>query len=308
MKHIGAAFNLDELKQRITTLRSQMPNSMSSNSNRTLYQCEICQDTGTINEYVKIDSGYRDKEGGIIYFDALKVDAKGNLPLCECYQEKIFAKYNATAGMKPNEQLRTFEGEETVIDEENKFAYVQARNFVKHIEEHLKEGTWLYIHGDPFRAREKGTSGSGTGKSYLTHCIGNKLTEMKQRAIYVTEDKLFEEIRATYNKNSDETESQVMYKYQNVPILLIDDLFKSKITEWVEDKLFHLLNNRLRPGMVTIINSNFAPNRIEEQMPKNGVFVQSRIIGQAVLLEMIGKDRRRGIAKKRMQDLMNNGL
>jgi DNA replication protein DnaC len=125
---------------------------------------------------------------------------------------------------------------------------------------------------------------------------------MKYKAIYVTEDKLFEEIKETYNRKSDETEREVLWKYENVPILLIDDLFKSMTTDWTEDKLFHLLNNRMQPGKVTIINSNYAPNRIEITMPKNGKAIASRILGQAILIEMIGRDRRRAQAVRRFKE------
>src|SRR5574341_290415 len=163
-------------------------------------------------------------------------------------------------------------------------------------------GTWLYLYGDDERAKLAGKAAFGTGKSHLTHCIGNYLTQNKYKAIYTTEDKLFEEIKATYNRDAEESETEVLWKYENVPILLIDDLFKSKTTDWTEDKLFHLLDKRICPGKVTIINSNYAPNRIELTMPKNGKAISSRIIGQAVMIEMIGKDRRRAQAKKRLSE------
>ncbi|MFH5187014.1 hypothetical protein ACHHV8_36500 [Paenibacillus sp. TAB 01] len=57
--------------------------------------------------------------------------------------------------------------------------------------------------------------------------------------------------------------------------------------------MFHLLDHRNCPGKVTIINSNYAPNRIEIAMERTGNAVSSRIFGQAVLVEMIGTDRRR---------------
>lgn len=224
---------------------------------------------------------------------------------CECHYNKMFEQYNASAGMKPDERTHTFEASE--IDIENRHHFVQCRGFVTNIDYHLENGSWLYICGDDERAQKLGLSAFGTGKSHLTHCIGNKLTEMRQRAIYVTEDKLFEEIKATYSKNSDETEREVMHKYENVPILLIDDLFKSKTTDWTEDKLFHLLNHRMQPGKVTIINSNYAPNRVEVTMPKNGKAIASRILGQAILIEMIGKDRRREQAKRRYREQHESG-
>jgi DNA replication protein DnaC len=221
--------------------------------------------------------------------------------LCECQREAVFAKYSATSGMKPNERDRTFEG--ATVDEDNQLAFSQVRKFIEYIDQHLAAGSWLYIYGDEERAKKENKSAYGTGKSYVTHCAGNMLTAMKKKAIYVTEDKLFEEIKATYNRGADETESEVMFRYENVPILLIDDLFKSKTTDWTEDKLFHLLNNRQQPGRVTIINSNYAPNRISLTLPKNGPAIASRILEQSVLIEMVGTDRRRKKAIERHREV-----
>ncbi|MCI3922447.1 DnaA/Hda family protein [Paenibacillus sp. TRM 82003] len=248
-----------------------------------------------------MDSGTLNSKGEPMMVQVVKTDPKtGKPPLCECHAEKIFEKYNASAGMKATERNRFFETAD--IDEQNQAAFVQARQFVQHIEHHLETGSWLYIYGDEERAKKFNASAYGTGKSYLTHCIGNYLTQIKARAIYTTEDKLYADIKATYSRDSEETEGEVMWRYENVPILMIDDMFKSKVTDWVEDKAFHLLNNRLMPGKVTIINSNFAPNRINLVLPKNGPAIASRILGQAALIEMIGKDRRRGAAKKRYME------
>lgn len=214
-----------------------------------------------------------------------------SLELCVCQKEAIFAKYNASAGMKPNEQERTFEN--SVIDDENAQAFKQCENFVDNIETHLQHGRWVYIHGDEERAAKFNKSAYGTGKSHLTHCIGNRLTAIRQKAIYVTEDKLYQDIKSTYRKDSEESESEVIWRYENVPILLIDDMFKTKVTDWVEDKAFHLLDNRLQPGKVTIINSNYSPNRIHTVMPAKGPAISSRIFGQSILIEMVGKDRRK---------------
>jgi len=269
-------------------LRSQQPTSTTL----SLHECSICQDTGTINVIERYDTGSCYSDGRPIISERIKVDpATGRPPLCDCMKEKVFEKYNATAGMKPNERNRCFDMAE--IDEENRPKFDQARRFVAHIDEHLAAGTWMYIFGDAERARPRGLSEVGTGKSYLTHCIGNELSKLKYRAIYITEDKLFEEIKSTYQRDSEESESDVLFRYQNVPILLIDDLFKSKITDWAEDKLFHLLNNRLTPGKVTIINSNYALHRIELICPKTGPAIASRILGNAIGIEMIGRDRRK---------------
>lgn len=254
----------------------------------------LCDGDGTVNTFRWVEDEKYRYNGKIIPHQIAVVET------CQCHKDRIFEKYNASSGMKPDERIRTFDN--AVIDEENRTIIAQCRRFLEHIDDHLKAGTWLYICGDDDRAKKVGKSAFGTGKSYITHCMGNYLTQHRYKAIYTTEDKLFEEIKGTYSKDSEETETQVLWRYENVPILLIDDLFKTKTTDWTEDKLFHLLDKRVCPGKVTIINSNFAPNRIELTMPKNGAAIASRIIGQSILIEMIGRDRRRDQALKRRRE------
>ncbi|MFH5187015.1 hypothetical protein ACHHV8_33010 [Paenibacillus sp. TAB 01] len=141
---------------------------------------------------MKVDEGDRDELGNVIYRERerLRVDENGYPPLCDCYSKTIFESCNASAGMKPNERERLFST--AVIDTENRQFFIQAHNFVKNIDAHLKSGTWLYIYGDEHRAKQRGLSAYGTGKSYLTHCIGNELTKLKQRAIYITDGPAFQ--------------------------------------------------------------------------------------------------------------------
>lgn len=285
-----AARTIEEMKRRGKIYQSATTNLTKSNDAKPP-ECSLCNDLGTtLSERWITDDSYTYNGRQIPHLVA-------TITTCECHKQKIFDKYNASAGMKPSERERTFET--SIIDMENKESFQKARQFVDKIEFHLKTGTWFYIYGDEERAKKENKSAWGTGKTHLTHCIGNFLTQRKQKAIYTTEDKLYQDIKSTYSRDSDETESEVMYRYENVPILLIDDMFKSKVTDWVEDKAFHLLNNRCTPGKVTIINSNYAPNRIEKTLEKNGKAIASRILGQAILMEMIGKDRRRQKARER---------
>jgi DNA replication protein DnaC len=267
----------------------------STESKKDEPRCRVCNDVGTLHTTRWVEDESYTYNGKPMPVQVSTVE------LCECQREAVFNKYSAAAGMKPNERQRTFDS--SMIDAENDRAFTQVRKFIENIDHHLVNGSWLYIYGDEERAKKESKSAYGTGKSHLTHCAGNLLTAMKKKAIYVTEDKLFEEIKATYSRDADETESEVIYRYENVPILLIDDLFKSKTTDWTEDKLFHLLNNRQQPGRVTIINSNYAPNRISLTLPKNGPAIASRVLEQAVLVEMVGTDRRRKKAIDRHREV-----
>ncbi|MBB6672606.1 ATP-binding protein [Cohnella nanjingensis] len=186
---------------------------------------------------------------------------------------------------------RTFRSAE--IDEDNRKAFEEAADFIRNIDDHRKEGTWIYIYGDSAKASAQSKSAYGTGKTYLMQCIANALAHRNIPSIYVTEETLFGEIKSTYQRNSDENEQDVLRRYYTIPILMIDDLFTANYTDWSEGKLFSILDSRYNEDKITIMTSNFATGRIETKLPENGGKIGSRIVGKSILIEMLGKDRRR---------------
>lgn len=268
-----------------TTLNSQNTMTTSTQfetstgtSSLTTPDC-TCGGTGTVNVF-----GWIHPENGIPY-ETVKMAP------CVCQAAEKAARYNPRASMSAEERGRSFST--AVVDAENKMAFSQCYKFAESIKGHIEAGRWLYISGDDKRAKEQGLSAFGTGKTYVTHCIANMLADMGVPALFVTEAHLYAEIKASYNRGSNFDEADVLEKYERAPVLLIDDMFKTKITDWSEDKLFHLLDKRDCKGRVTIINSNYNPNRISEMLPKNGGAVESRIVGRSIRIEMIGRDRRR---------------
>jgi len=256
------------------------------------YECSKCCDTGTINEFIWVDSDILLPDGTPLKVEKIRIDpATGKPPLCECHYTKMFQKYNAALGMKEEERQHTFKSAE--IDDDNRMHYEIAVEFVRNIDKHRELGTWLYIFGDERRAREFSCSAYGTGKTYLMNCIANALNHRKIPSIYVKEEKMFSDIKSTYNKESDETEWQVLDRYYRIPILFIDDLFSAQYTsEWAEAKLFSILENRMGDKKITIITSNYAADRIRDRLPINGAKIASRIIQECQQIEMIGRDRR----------------
>lgn len=247
--------------------------------------CPKCDYTGTINTFKWVQP-----EGYPIPYQVASVE------LCDCHHERQFRKYNAADTFTAKEKEYTFKN--AIIDEGNIQQYTKAIEFVKNIHQHMESGTWLYIFGDELRAeevsKEKGYTleAFGTGKTYLMQCMANAFAYRRIPALYVTEETLFGDIKSTYNKNSDESEADILSRYYNVPILMIDDIFTASYTEWSEGKLFSIIDERQKKGKLTIMTSNYALGRISQRLQMNGGKIASRIRGQAELIEMIGRDRR----------------
>ncbi|MGF6352469.1 DNA replication protein DnaC [Paenibacillus sp. 4624] len=263
------------------------PTTLNSSSETSNEGCPKCKYTGTITDLRWVeDDEYKKPDGTPMKREVTTVK------LCDCFYERQFQNYNPTDGLAEKEKGYTFSV--AVIDEENKTQLKLATDFVRNIKEHMEKGSWMYIFGDDLRAREKNVSAFGTGKTYLMVCIANALAHRKIPGIYVTEDDLFGAIKETYGKKADESESEVLKRFRQVPILMIDDIFTAQYKDWAEDKLFSILNGREREGKVTIMTSNYELERIPSRLPINGAKLVSRIKGRIGEreIEMIGRDRR----------------
>lgn len=236
--------------------------------------------------------GYTDKYGAPMKVQVAQVEP------CSCLLDKQLKKYTANSSFSHEQKQNTFKN--AVIDAKNAEHFAIATDFLNNIDSHKEDGTWLYIFGDETRIKGN-QSAYGTGKTFLMDCIANALAERRIPGLYVTEETLFGDIKSTYSRNSEESENEVLSRYYNVPVLMIDDLFTASYTEWSEGKLYSILNERMQNGMITIITSNYSTDRIHERLPLNGRKIASRIVGQAQRIEMIGPDRREKKARDRLQ-------
>lgn len=274
---------LGDIQTRIDKLRNGTP--IWQSSDRVEYNCPKCKDSGVMSTFVvHEDDSYSYKDKPMRYETA-------TVETCECHYNKMNEKYSANVTFNQTTKSHTFMN--AVTDEYNRDALAAGADFVRNIDAHKQDGTWIYIYGDTTVAMSRKMSAYGTGKTYLMQCIANALAYRNIPAVYVSEETLFGEIKATYQKKSDESEQDVLRRYYTIPILMIDDLFTANYTDWSEGKLYSILDSRYNDNKITIITSNYATGRIEKKLPENGGKIASRIIGKSVMIEMIGRDRRR---------------
>lgn len=122
------------------------------------------------------------------------------------------------------------------------YAYVQ-----KYCDDLKKEGggKGLYIYGP-----------TGSGKSYLLGCIANYLVEHMSVRYMVYADYL-DTLRATFNRDSEYSEQQLMDEVKNVDLLLLDDLGIEKPSEFSLKYLAQIIDYRYRNLKPLVVTSNF---------------------------------------------------
>ncbi|MDZ5782082.1 ATP-binding protein [Marinococcus luteus] len=168
----------------------------------------------------------------------------------------------------------TFDNYETANESQER-ALRNAKKFVEKF--HPDKPINLYYSGDP-----------GLGKSHLSVSIANAVMEKGRPAIFISVPKLLRKIRNTYNKNSDVSEDQLFSILEQIDLLVLDDIGAENRNDWVEEKLFDLIDNR--QGRSTIYTSNYGPDELKKLMGERDA---SRIINEdAYTIELKGDNYR----------------
>jgi chromosomal replication initiation ATPase DnaA len=97
---------------------------------------------------------------------------------------------------------------------------------------------------------------SSTGKTQLAVEAMRLFTAQLRRALYITAMEFLLRVKATFGKNSDQCEQDVVNDLRRPSILVLDEFTKRGESDWENRLLFHVVNTRLRDGKDTIIVSN----------------------------------------------------
>jgi DNA replication protein DnaC len=125
------------------------------------------------------------------------------------------------------------------------------------------EKVLLFCDGYPHLGSDEGlgllfTGGNGVGKTHLAVAALRELVAAKGvRGQFWDFHELMREIKRSYDPETRTTEVQVLDPVVEVDVLVLDDLGAWKITDWMNDTLFYLLNSRYLAKRPTLITTNF---------------------------------------------------
>lgn len=150
---------------------------------------------------------------------------------------------------------------------------------------------------------------NGVGKTHLACSIANKLIENGTPVIYGTLINLLAELRNSYDTDNNISEMEIIKLYENVDLLIIDDLGKEKPSEWGLEKLFTIANSRYENNLPVIITTNYNQNSLVERLSLNGEIetaksIISRLYEMCYLVKIDDIDHR--IKKKKVSNCGNN--
>lgn len=173
-------------------------------------------------------------------------------------------------------------------------ALQHAKEFVENFDNN--EGEGLLIWGV-----------SGNGKSHLAAAIVHALKAKEKTVVFQDVPELLGRIRDTFNRNSKETETAIMDALLDCNLLVMDDIGAEKVTDWVLDVLFRIIDGRNRRMKPIVYTTNFNPAKLlqrfmtkdEDMSEIQAKRIVDRITGNSLIIENKGTSYRMEQARNR---------
>lgn len=139
----------------------------------------------------------------------------------------------------------------------------------------------------------------GTGKTHLATCVVNAFLDDLKRVTFGSVVNLLGRIKRSYSRDTPEGEAQQEEEWQiideltSVPLLVLDDLGKERVKDWVEEILFRIIDTRLSEKKPMVVTTNFTPQELQNRYPENGEAMVSRLVEICTVAYLGGDDWRK---------------
>lgn len=131
----------------------------------------------------------------------------------------------------------------------------------------------------------------GTGKTWLAIQLLRAVVErFTWDALFITTPTLLDRIRETYSGRPGDSEAEVLQLVKDVRLLVLDDLGAERVTDWVSEKLFTIINHRHDHRLATIFTSNLSPEQLAEHLGERAAW---RIVEMADCVRIDGPNLRK---------------
>ncbi|WP_426108519.1 ATP-binding protein [Pseudomonas sp. TWR1-1-4] len=152
---------------------------------------------------------------------------------------------------------KTLDGYIATTAEQRK-ALNTCRRYAAEFKQIAEAGRCLLLLGKP-----------GTGKTHLSVAIANEImARSSATAVYRTIGSVLQAIRATYDRTSDQSESQILSSLISPTLLVLDEIgvSKEKPSDFELTTLFAIINGRYEQMRPTVIVSNLEASQLPTAM------------------------------------------
>ncbi len=141
---------------------------------------------------------------------------------------------------------------------------------------------------------------TGTGKTLLAAIVANEKMKQGITVAFASVPDLLMDIRDSFGTGRT---GEILRSIQKAPCLVLDDFGAERMSEWVGEQVFSIVNYRSNHELQTIITTNYGLKELDERMRltgRNGAIcgdvqshrILSRICGMCYIVELGGRDYR----------------
>jgi len=251
--------SVKSLKSKIKDLRARKYELLVANGYDTEYlnlhyKCAKCQDTG----YIGIEK-------------------------CRCYKQKQISLYYRNSDLSESVKENNFSTfkldyyESHRIGDERYSPRKNMENILEKIQgDYLPnfktQGDNLLFYGN-----------SGTGKTFLSHCIAKELLDSGNLVVYRTSEDLMKNLKDIRFNNNHALEELLI----NCDLLIIDDLGAELTSDYYVTELFNFLNLKLLKRNKMIISTNLTLEQLTKCYTER---LSSRLFGNFILFKLYSND------------------
>ena len=231
------------------------------------YECELCRDTGYINN---------EKCGCLKKLESELIYAASGLPVI--LRKENFESFD----------LSVYDNEVPIRKLQPKFNLTQRSYMANMILPRVKN---FVDEFDSAKGRNILMTGpTGVGKTFLSNCIAKAIIDKCHTVLYLNSGELFDLLsKNSFSYESDEIISGKIDEIYDCDLLIIDDLGTELSSGFTNSKLFMLISHRLLHNLSTIISSNLSLNNIGSVY---GDRIASRFMENYINLPFYGADLR----------------
>jgi len=169
-------------------------------------------------------------------------------------------------------------------------AYKLSKRFVNEFGTELWKGVALMLWGN-----------AGNGKSLLAASVANELEGKGKTVVFISMPNLLQKIRNTFNNNNKESEDEIMKALHTCDLLIIDDIGTEKVTDWVEDVIYRIVDGRYTRKKPIFVTSNLNPDDLGAKI---GPRSMDRLTEMCQSIHNKATSYRKIIAQQRLKALM----